>query len=45
MEFGMFCEFPIRPGQGETEAFSEGFDLVDDAERLGLAARCWPLRW
>ena len=38
MEFGMFCEFPIRAGQGEAEAFAEGLDLVDDAERLGLDA-------
>lgn len=38
MEFGMFCEFPVRPGHGEADAFSEGFDLVDDAERLGLDA-------
>src|SRR5918912_438956 len=38
MEFGMFCEFPVRPGQGESDAFAEGFDLVDEAERLGLDA-------
>jgi alkanesulfonate monooxygenase SsuD/methylene tetrahydromethanopterin reductase-like flavin-dependent oxidoreductase (luciferase family) len=38
MEFGMFCEFPIRAGQSEAEVFSEGLDLVDDAERLGLDA-------
>jgi alkanesulfonate monooxygenase SsuD/methylene tetrahydromethanopterin reductase-like flavin-dependent oxidoreductase (luciferase family) len=38
MEFGMFCEFQIRPGHGDAEAFSEGLDLVDDAERLGLDA-------
>jgi alkanesulfonate monooxygenase SsuD/methylene tetrahydromethanopterin reductase-like flavin-dependent oxidoreductase (luciferase family) len=38
MEFGMFCEFPVRPGHSEAEAFSEGLDLVDDAERMGLDA-------
>src|SRR5688572_16429928 len=38
MEFGMFSEFPVRQGQGEAEAFSEGFELVDEAERLGLDA-------
>lgn len=38
MEFGMFCEFPVRSGLGEAEAFAEGMDLVDDAERLGLDA-------
>src|SRR3954470_7663713 len=38
MEFGMFYEFPVRPGHTEADAFSEGLDLVDDAERLGLDA-------
>ena len=38
MEFGMFYEFPVRPGHTEAEAFSEGLDLVDDAEHLGLDA-------
>lgn len=38
MEFGMFCEFPVRPGCTDAEAFSEGFELMDDAERLGLDA-------
>src|SRR5215216_2095713 len=38
MEFGMFCEFPIRAAHAEAEAFAEGLDLVDDAERLGLDA-------
>jgi alkanesulfonate monooxygenase SsuD/methylene tetrahydromethanopterin reductase-like flavin-dependent oxidoreductase (luciferase family) len=36
MEVGVFHEFPRRPGQGETEAFAEGFALVDAAERWGL---------
>ena len=38
MEFGMFSEFPVRQGQTEAEAFSEGFELIDEAERLGLDA-------
>jgi alkanesulfonate monooxygenase SsuD/methylene tetrahydromethanopterin reductase-like flavin-dependent oxidoreductase (luciferase family) len=38
MEVGAFYEFPVRPGSTESDAFSEGFDLIDDAERLGLDA-------
>jgi alkanesulfonate monooxygenase SsuD/methylene tetrahydromethanopterin reductase-like flavin-dependent oxidoreductase (luciferase family) len=38
MEFGSFYEFPVRPGCTEADAFSEGFELIDDAERLGLDA-------
>ncbi|MGE3269577.1 MAG: LLM class flavin-dependent oxidoreductase [Chloroflexota bacterium] len=38
MEFGMFCELQVRPGQSEADAFAEGFQLFDDAERLGLDA-------
>ena len=38
MEFGAFYEFPVRPGGTEAEAFSEGFGLIDDAERMGLDA-------
>jgi alkanesulfonate monooxygenase SsuD/methylene tetrahydromethanopterin reductase-like flavin-dependent oxidoreductase (luciferase family) len=38
MEFGTFYEFPVRPGGNEAEAFSEGFELIDDAERMGLDA-------
>lgn len=38
MEFGMFSEFPVRSGGTEAEAFAEGFELVDEAERLGLDA-------
>jgi len=38
MEFGTFYEFPVRPGSTEADAFSEGFELIDDAERLGLDA-------
>jgi alkanesulfonate monooxygenase SsuD/methylene tetrahydromethanopterin reductase-like flavin-dependent oxidoreductase (luciferase family) len=36
MEFGMFHEFQRRPGQSEADAFTESFELVDDAERSGL---------
>src|SRR3954447_5552968 len=35
MEVGAFYEFPVRPGSTEADAFSEGFELIDDAERLG----------
>jgi alkanesulfonate monooxygenase SsuD/methylene tetrahydromethanopterin reductase-like flavin-dependent oxidoreductase (luciferase family) len=38
MEFGTFYEFPVRPGGTEADAFSEGFALIDDAERMGLDA-------
>jgi alkanesulfonate monooxygenase SsuD/methylene tetrahydromethanopterin reductase-like flavin-dependent oxidoreductase (luciferase family) len=38
MEVGAFYEFPVRPGCTEADAFSEGFELIDDAERLGLDA-------
>lgn len=38
MEFGAFYEFPVRPGGSEAAAFSEGFSLIDDAERMGLDA-------
>src|SRR5205809_7752779 len=36
MEFGMFHEFPSRPGRSETEAFDEAMAQVDAAERWGL---------
>jgi alkanesulfonate monooxygenase SsuD/methylene tetrahydromethanopterin reductase-like flavin-dependent oxidoreductase (luciferase family) len=36
MEFGMFHEFPSLPGRTESEAFDEGMEQVDAAERLGL---------
>ena len=36
MQFGMFMEFGIRQGGTHTEAFSEGFKLVDAAEEWGL---------
>src|ERR1700729_4362618 len=36
MEFGMFHEFQRRPGQTEAEAFTESFELVDEAEATGL---------
>jgi alkanesulfonate monooxygenase SsuD/methylene tetrahydromethanopterin reductase-like flavin-dependent oxidoreductase (luciferase family) len=38
MEFGMFHEFPSLPGRSESEAFDEGMEQVDAAERLGLDA-------
>ena len=34
----LFYEFPVRLGSTEADAFSEGFELIDDAERLGLDA-------
>ena len=36
MEFGMFHEFHRRPGQTEAQAFTESFELVDEAETTGL---------
>jgi len=38
MEFGMFHQFPVVPGQSETDAFEQAFDQVDAAERYGLDA-------
>ena len=36
MHFGMFMEFGFRGAGGASEAFREGFDLVDAAEAWGL---------
>ncbi len=36
MEFGMFHQFPALPGRTEREAFEEGFEQIDAAERWGL---------
>ena len=36
MHFGIFMEFGNRAGVTETQAFQEGFRLVDSAEDLGL---------
>jgi alkanesulfonate monooxygenase SsuD/methylene tetrahydromethanopterin reductase-like flavin-dependent oxidoreductase (luciferase family) len=38
MNFGMFMEFQPRRGQSDADAFREGLDLVDSAERWGLDA-------
>ena len=38
MEFGMFHQFPVVPGQTETDAFEQAFEQVDAAERYGLDA-------
>src|SRR5438094_8978314 len=38
MEFGMFHQFPVVPGQSESDAFEQAFDQVDAAERYGLDA-------
>jgi alkanesulfonate monooxygenase SsuD/methylene tetrahydromethanopterin reductase-like flavin-dependent oxidoreductase (luciferase family) len=38
MEFGMFHEFPALPGRSEAEAFAEGMEQVEAAERWGLDA-------
>ena len=32
MEFGMFHQFPVVPGQSETDAFEQAFEQVDAAE-------------
>lgn len=36
MDFGLFLEFPRKEGMTEKEAFQESFDLVDEAEALGV---------
>ncbi len=36
MDFGMFAEFPVRPGMSQAEAFEESFRLVETAEQAGL---------
>src|SRR5437763_2497473 len=38
MEFGMFHQFPVVPDQAESDAFRQGFEQVDAAERYGLDA-------
>src|SRR3979490_478556 len=36
MEFGMFHQFPVVPGGAEGDAFAQGFEQIDTAERCGL---------
>lgn len=36
MHFGIFMEFETRQGQSQSDAFHEGFSLVDAAEAWGL---------
>jgi alkanesulfonate monooxygenase SsuD/methylene tetrahydromethanopterin reductase-like flavin-dependent oxidoreductase (luciferase family) len=36
LEFGLFHEFPRRPGQSENAAFVESLELVDAAEQWGM---------
>jgi len=38
VEFGIFHEFERQAGVSEAQAFEDGFDLVDSAERWGLDA-------
>jgi alkanesulfonate monooxygenase SsuD/methylene tetrahydromethanopterin reductase-like flavin-dependent oxidoreductase (luciferase family) len=38
VEFGIFHEFDRPPGVSEAQAFADGFELVDAAERWGLDA-------
>ncbi len=38
MEFGMFHQFPVVPGGSEGDAFEQGFEQIDTAERCGLDA-------
>jgi alkanesulfonate monooxygenase SsuD/methylene tetrahydromethanopterin reductase-like flavin-dependent oxidoreductase (luciferase family) len=38
MEFGMFHQFPVVPGQSQPDAFEQAFDQIDAAERYGLDA-------
>ena len=36
MEFGMFHEFPLTPGQSQRDAFDRSFEQIDAAEGWGL---------
>ena len=36
MDFGIFLDFPIRPGGTHEDAFSQTFEVVDLAEETGL---------
>ena len=36
MHFGMFMQFETRAGASQAGAFSEGFELIDAAESMGL---------
>ena len=36
MKFGLFHEFPCHEGVTQREVFSESFELVDEAERMGV---------
>ena len=36
MDFGIFLDFLIRPGETHTDAFREAMELVDLAEASGL---------
>ncbi len=36
MEFGMFHQFPSLPGRSDADTFTEAFEQIDAAERLGL---------
>ena len=38
MEFGIFHEFERAAGVTDAQAFDDGFELVDAAERWGLDA-------
>ena len=35
LEFGLFHEFPRRPGQSETAAFAEAFELCEYGRQPG----------
>ena len=36
MEFGMFHEFSLTPGQSQRDAFDRSFEQIDAAEGWGL---------
>jgi len=36
MEFGLFLEFPAQDEATDQEAFARGFELVDEAESMGV---------
>jgi hypothetical protein len=39
MDFGIFLDFLIRPGESHTDAFREALSLVDLAEATGTSDR------
>ena len=38
MKFGLFIDFHLREGKGQTEAFTDAFEQVDAAEEMGISS-------